>query len=61
MYTCSYMFQSMWTIFREPTLVLAKVTLFNVLPLKCSVQRIFSAVVQAVCVSSAVWSETYFL
>jgi hypothetical protein len=28
-----------WTIFREPTLVLAKVTLFQVLPFKCSVKR----------------------
>jgi hypothetical protein len=33
------MFQSIWTIFREPTLVLAKVTLFQILPLKCSVKR----------------------
>jgi hypothetical protein len=38
-YTCSYMFQSIWTIFREPTLVLAKTTLFQILPLKCSVKR----------------------
>jgi hypothetical protein len=33
------MFQSIWTIFRELTLVLAKVTLFEILPLKCSVKR----------------------
>jgi hypothetical protein len=33
------MFQSIWTIFREPTLVLAKVTLFQILPLKCRVKR----------------------
>jgi hypothetical protein len=33
------MFQSIWTIFREPTLVLAKVALFQILPLKCSVKR----------------------
>jgi hypothetical protein len=33
------MFQSIWIIFREPTLVLAKVTLFQILPLKCSVKR----------------------
>jgi hypothetical protein len=33
------MFPSIWSIFREPTLVLAKVTLFQILPLKCSVKR----------------------
>jgi hypothetical protein len=33
------MFQSIWNIFREPTLVLVKVTLFQILPLKCSVKR----------------------
>jgi hypothetical protein len=34
------MFQSIWTIFREPTLVLAKLTLFQILPLKFSVKRL---------------------
>jgi hypothetical protein len=33
------MFQSIWTIFRELTLVFAKVKLFQILPLKCSVKR----------------------
>jgi hypothetical protein len=33
------MFQSIWTIFRELTLVLVKVTLFEILLLKFSVKR----------------------
>jgi hypothetical protein len=43
------MFQSIWTNFREPTLVLAKVTLFSDLPLKCSVKR-FSVLWFRLCV-----------
>jgi hypothetical protein len=38
-YICSYMFQSIWTIFRELMLVLAKVTLFEILPLKYKVKN----------------------
>jgi hypothetical protein len=40
---------SIWTIFRELMLVLAKVTIFEILPLKYNVKRIFSVVVRAVC------------
>jgi hypothetical protein len=35
------MFQSIWTIFKEPTLILAKVTLFQILPLKNAVLKDF--------------------
>jgi hypothetical protein len=38
MYKRSYMFQSIWTIFRELMLVLTKVTLLTILPLKYSVK-----------------------
>jgi hypothetical protein len=49
LYACSYMFQSIWTVFREPMLVLAKVKLFQILPLKCSVKR-FSVMWFRLCV-----------
>jgi hypothetical protein len=59
------MFQSIWTIFKEPTLVLAKVTLFQILPLKCSVKR-FSVPWFRLCVYpvlcgvrlQSIWTET---
>jgi hypothetical protein len=38
LYKRSYMFQSIWTIFRELMLVLTKVTLLKILPLKYSVK-----------------------
>jgi hypothetical protein len=50
------MFQSIWTIFREPTLVLAKVTPFQTFTIEIQRENIFSVVVQAVCVSCAVRS-----
>jgi hypothetical protein len=55
------MFQSIWTIFREPTLVLAKVILFQIFTIKMQCYKIFSVVVQAVCGSCAVRSESLTL